>query len=147
MKTEELRNKLKEAMKASDEVRVRTLRLLISSIKNEEVEKGRELTEEEFSDIVLKEVKKRKEAIEMYEKGQRKDLADEERKELTILEEFLPKQLNVDEIRKMVVETIEAVGASGPKDLGKVMSALMPKLKGRADGKLVNKIVRELLER
>jgi len=147
MKTEELRNKLKEAMKASDEVRVRTLRLLISSIKNEEVEKGRELTEEEFSDIVLKEVKKRKEAIEMYEKGQRKDLADEERKELTILEEFLPKQLNVDEIRKMVVETIEAVGASGPKDLGKVMSVLMPKLKGRADGKLVNKIVRELLER
>ncbi|MDI3472294.1 MAG: uncharacterized protein PWQ20_813 [Thermotogaceae bacterium] len=147
MKAEELRNKLKEAMKASDEVRVRTLRLLISSIKNEEVEKGRELTEEEFSDIVLKEVKKRKEAIEMYEKGQRKDLADEERKELTILEEFLPKQLNVDEIRKMVVETIEAVGASGPKDLGKVMSALMPKLKGRADGKLVNKIVRELLER
>lgn len=147
MKAEELRNKLKEAMKASDEVRVRTLRLLISSIKNEEVEKGRELTEEEFSDIVLKEVKKRKEAIEMYEKGQRKDLADEERKELTILEEFLPKQLNVDEIRKMVVETIEAVGASGPKDLGKVMSVLMPKLKGRADGKLVNKIVRELLER
>lgn len=147
MKTEELRNKLKEAMKASDEVRVRTLRLLISSIKNEEVEKGRKLTEEEFSDIVLKEVKKRKEAIEMYEKGQRKDLADEERKELTILEEFLPKQLNVDEIRKMVVETIEAVGASGPKDLGKVMSVLMPKLKGRADGKLVNKIVRELLER
>lgn len=147
MKTEELRNKLKEAMKASDEVRVRTLRLLISSIKNEEVEKGRELTEEEFSDIVLKEVKKRKEAIEMYEKGQRKDLADEERKELAILEEFLPKQLNVDEIRKMVVETIEAVGASGPKDLGKVMSVLMPKLKGRADGKLVNKIVRELLER
>lgn len=147
MKTEELRNKLKEAMKASDEVRVRTLRLLISSIKNEEVEKGRKLTEEEFSDIVLKEVKKRKEAIEMYEKGQRKDLADEERKELAILEEFLPKQLNVDEIRKMVVETIEAVGASGPKDLGKVMSVLMPKLKGRADGKLVNKIVRELLER
>lgn len=147
MKMEELRNKLKEAMKSSDEVRVRTLRLLISSIKNAEIEKGRELTEEEFSDIVLKEVKKRKEAIEMYEQGQRKDLADEERRELAILEEFLPKQLSEDEIKKMVVEAIDSVGASGPKDLGKVMSVLMPKLKGKADGKLVNKIVREFLER
>lgn len=147
MTIEELRNRLKEAMKSSDEVRVRTLRLLISNVKNEEIEKGGQLTEEEFTEVVLREVKRRKEAIEMYEKAQRKDLADEERKELKVLEEFLPQQLSIDEIRSLAIEAIESVGASGPKDLGKVMSVLMPKLKGRADGKMVNKIVREFLER
>ncbi|HEW91117.1 MAG TPA: GatB/YqeY domain-containing protein [Thermotogaceae bacterium] len=147
MTIEELRNKLKEAMKSSDEVRVRTLRLLISNVKNEEIEKGEQLTEEEFTEVVLREVKRRKEAIEMYEKAQRKDLADEERKELKVLEEFLPQQLSIDEIRSLAIEAIESVGASGPKDLGKVMSVLMPKLRGRADGKMVNKIVREFLER
>ncbi|MCD6546190.1 MAG: GatB/YqeY domain-containing protein [Thermotogae bacterium] len=147
MTIEELRNRLKEAMKSSDEVRVRTLRLLISNVKNEEIEKGGQLTEEEFTEVVLREVKRRKEAIEMYEKAQRKDLADEERKELKVLEEFLPQQLSIDEIRSLAIEAIESVGASGPKDLGKVMSVLMPKLRGRADGKMVNKIVREFLER
>lgn len=147
MTIEELRNRLKEAMKSSDEVRVRTLRLLISNVKNEEIEKGEQLTEEEFTEVVLREVKRRKEAIEMYEKAQRKDLADEERKELKVLEEFLPQQLSIDEIRSLAIEAIESVGASGPKDLGKVMSVLMPKLRGRADGKMVNKIVREFLER
>jgi len=144
---EELRNELKNAMKSSNEVKVRTLRLLMTSVKNAEIEKGRQLTDDEFHEIVLKEVKRRKEAIEMYEKAQRNDLADAEREELKVLEDFLPQQLSVDEVRKIAIEIIESVGANGPKDLGKVMGVLMPKIKGRADGKVVNKMVRELLER
>lgn len=144
---EKLRNELKDAMKSSDKAKIRTVRLLMAQVKNFEIEKGGELTENEFNELVLKEIRKRKEAIEMYEKAKRNDLVNAEREELEILERFLPEQLSMDELKRMVIETIESVEATGPQDLGKVMSVLMPKIKGRADGKVVNKIVREFLER
>ena len=93
----------------------------------------------------MKYAKQRKEAIEMYEKGGRQDLVEKEKAELAVVESYLPKQMSEEEIRELVKEAIEATGASSPKDIGKVMQHVMPKVKGRADGSVVNKIVREML--
>jgi uncharacterized protein YqeY len=93
----------------------------------------------------MKYAKQRRESIELYEKGGRQDLVEKERRELQIVESYLPKQMSEEEIRELVAKVIEEVGASSPKDIGKVMQAVMPKVKGRADGSLVNRIVRELL--
>ncbi len=142
---ERIREELKNAMKAKDEVKVRTLRMLLSSLKNYEVEKMKEAEDEDVIAIIQKEVKKRKEAIEQYRNAGREDLAAEEEKELKILESYLPEQMSEEEIKKLAKEIIESVGATSPKDLGKVMKEIMTKVKGRVDGKLVNKIVRELL--
>ncbi|AAD35772.1 glutamyl-tRNA amidotransferase [Thermotoga maritima MSB8] len=143
---EKLMSDLKEAMKNKDMVRMNTLRMILTTLKNLEVEKMKEATDEEVMEALMKEAKKRREAIEEYEKHGREELAEKERKELEIIESYLPKQLSEDEIRKIVMEAINEVGASSPKDLGKVMKVVMPKVKGRADGKLVNKMVREILE-
>ncbi len=146
MLKEDIQKQLKEAMKSRDEVRVRTLRMVISAIKNFEVEKMGEASDEEVIQIIQKEAKKRKEAIEEYEKAGREDLAKSEREELEILMGYLPKQMSEDEIRSMALEVIKEVGASSLKDLGKVMKVIMPRVKGRADGKVVNRIVRDILQ-
>lgn len=146
MLKEEIQKQLKEAMKSRNEARVRTLRMVISAIKNFEVEKMGDATDEEVVQIIQKEVKKRREAIEEYEKAGRDDLARSEREELEILMEYLPKQMSEDEIRSAALEVIREVGASSLKDLGKVMKVLMPRVKGRADGKVVNRIVRDILQ-
>ncbi len=143
---EKIQEQLKEAMKSKDKARLRTLRMVIAALKNFEVEKMGEATDEEIIQIIQKEVKKRKEAIEEYKKAGREDLAQSEREELEILMEYLPKQLTEDEIRSLALEVIKEVGASSLKDLGKVMKVIMPKVKGRADGKVVNRIVREILQ-
>lgn len=143
---EKIQEQLKEAMKSKDKARLRTLRMVIAALKNFEVEKMGEATDEEVIQIIQKEVKKRKEAIEEYKKAGREDLAQSEREELEILMEYLPKQLTEDEIRSLALEVIKEVGASSLKDLGKVMKVIMPKVKGRADGKVVNRIVREILQ-
>jgi uncharacterized protein YqeY len=136
---------MKEAMKARDKVRLSTIRMINSLIKNAEIEKKGDLTEDEIIQLLMKYAKQRKEAIEMYEKGGRQDLVEKEKAELAIVESYLPKQLNEEEIREYVKEAIESTGASSPKDIGKVMQYVMPKVKGRADGSIVNKIVREML--
>ena len=142
---ERIREDLKKAMKEKDEVKVRTLRMMIAAIRNLEVEKMKEASDEDVLTALQREAKKRREAIEKYEEAGREDLAEEERRELQVIESYLPEQMSEEEIEELAKKVIEQVGASSPKDLGKVMKEIMPKVKGRADGKLVNSIVRRLL--
>lgn len=136
---------LKESLKAGDRTRLATLRLLASSIKNREVELGHELTEEEFVEVVGREVKRRKEAAEAYLDAGRAELEERERAEQAILEAYLPEQLSEEELAKVVEEAIAATGASDPKEVGKVMAHVMGKHKGRVDGSTVNRLARERL--
>ena len=151
---EEVEGKIKEelniAVKSNDEIARSTLRMLLAAMINKEKEKNykedRSLTEEERIDIISSEAKKRREAIIEYEKGNRQDLADKEKAELEVLQKYLPEQLSEEEIRGMVSQIVEEIGAETMQDIGKVMGALMPKVKGKADGNLVSKIVKELLQ-
>ena len=143
---DKIREDLKNAMKSKDEVAVRTLRMVIAAIKNFEVEKMKEASDEDVIAVLQKEAKKRKEAIEQYKAAERDDLASAEEAELRVIEKYLPEQMSEGEIKELAKEIIKQVGATTVKDLGKVMKEIMPKVKGKADGKLVNKIVRELLE-
>ena len=142
---ERLKEDMKAALKAKDKEKLSVIRMLQSLIKNAEIDKRGELTDEEIISLLMKYAKQRRESIELYEKGGRQDLVEKERRELQIVESYLPKQMSEEEIRELVAKVIEEVGASSPKDIGKVMQAVMPKVKGRADGSLVNRIVRELL--
>lgn len=134
--------KLKESGKA----RLSVIRMVRSSLKNVEIEKKRELTEEEVLDILSREVKKRKDSMEEYINVGRQDIADGLRGEISVLMEYLPAQMSEEEVRVLVNEVVVELEPNGPKDMGKVMAKLMPKVKGKADGKLVNQIVKELLE-
>ena len=138
---------LKKAMKTKDEIRTRTLRLIISSIKTLEVEKMAEATDDDVFRVLSKECRKRVEAIEAYKKGGREDLANEEQRELEIIKSYMPKQLSEEELKEIVKNAVEETGSSSIKDLGRVMKVLMPRVKGRADGKTVNNIVRQILLR
>lgn len=138
---------LKKAMKTKDEIRTRTLRLIISSIKTLEVEKMTEATDDDVFRVLSKECRKRVEAIEAYKKGGREDLANEEQRELEIIKSYMPKQLSEEELKEIVKDVVEETGSSSIKDLGRVMKVLMPRVKGRADGKTVNNIVRQILLR
>ncbi|AEH51967.1 GatB/YqeY domain-containing protein [Pseudothermotoga thermarum] len=142
---EKLSQDLKEAMKAKDEAKVRTVRMLLAAIKNFEVEKMKSATDEDILQIMAKEIKKRKESIELYLKGGREDLAKAEEEEIKIIESYMPQQMSEEEIREFAKKIIEELKLSGPKDVGTAMKAIMSQLKGKADGKLVNKIVTELL--
>lgn len=158
-----IQGEIKEALKEHNEVKVGTLRFLFAAIVNKEKEKRykiakespnsteaelqkkSELSDEEVQQVVAGEAKKRKESIEAFQKGNRQDLVEKEQKELEVLKTYLPEQLSEEEIRKLVQEAVASTSASSPKDMGKVMTALMPKVKGKADGALVSKIVQELL--
>ncbi len=142
---EKIDSDLKEALKSGDRTGVSVLRLLKSALKNREIEKGRELTEEDILSVLSSQAKQRKESISEYEKAGREDLASKERAELAIIERYLPEQLSEEELLKLIKEVIAETGASSPKDMGRVMKTLMPRVKGRADGKVVNQKVRELL--
>ena len=144
--SEKLLDDMKTAMKERDELKVSTLRLARSTIKNTEIEKGRALTDDEIMEALARESKRRREAIEEYQRAGRMELADKEQRELVILSEYLPEQLGEAEIEKAVVETVAELGAVGMKDKGRVMSAIMPRLRGRADGKLVNQAVDKVLQ-
>ncbi|CAN5149816.1 GatB/YqeY domain-containing protein [soil metagenome] len=144
----QIQTDLTTAMKAREKVRTTTLRSVLAGIKNLRVEGGRtdsEVSDAEVIDIISREAKKRRESIETYTSAGRDELAATEQEELDILVAYLPEQLDEAAIRTIVTETVAEVGAEGPGDLGKVMGALMPKVKGKADGKLVNTIVREVL--
>ncbi|RMG87762.1 MAG: GatB/YqeY domain-containing protein [Chloroflexi bacterium] len=136
---------LKDAMRNKDNARRDTLRMLLNAVRQVEIDERRELSAEDVTAILQKEAKRRRESIDEYTKAGREDLAEGERAELAIIEEFLPQQLSREEIMRLAQEVVAQVGASSPKDMGKVMGALMPKVKGLADGKLVNEVVRELL--
>jgi len=121
------------------------LRLLMAAFKQVEVDRRVELSESDAVGVLVSEAKKRRESIEEMDRAGRADLAEQERYELEVIEAYLPKQLSHDEIVRLVREAIQEVGATNPKDMGRVMQVLMPRIKGQADGKLVNSIVRELL--
>jgi len=138
---------LRQALRDGDKQRKSTIRMLHAAIINEEKagESPRELTEEEILAIVVRQVKQRRESIAAYQKGNRQDLVEEEQVQLSILLEYLPRQMTRVEIVATAQQAIAEVGATGPQDMGKVMRHLMPGLKGKADGRTVNQVVRELL--
>ena len=153
-----------KVLKERKEIEISTLRMLKAAIFNkekekryklsrqkpeltgEELEKESQLIDEELIEVISSEVKKRKEAILEFKKGKRQDLVKKEKAELEILEKYLPEQLSEEEIKRMAKETIKEVGVKSLKDIGKVMAELIPKIKGRAEGSLVSKIVKELLQ-
>lgn len=141
-----LLNDMKESMKNKDKDRLSVIRMARAAILNAEKEKMRELEEEEVIEVLAREVKQRKESIPEFEKGNRPDLVEKIQREIDVLMEYLPKQLTETEIEDIVRQTIMELGANSLKDMGKVMGKLMPQLKGRADGSLVNKIVKQLLQ-
>ena len=142
---EKLKADLVTAMKARAELKVSTLRLITSAIKNKEIDERKELDDEGVLAVLNTAAKQRRDSIEQFEKGGRQDLADKEKAELVIIQEYLPQQLSKEEVAAFIKEAIAETGAAGAKDMGKVMKALMPKVKGKADGKLVNDLVKEIL--
>lgn len=141
----QLQEDLKVAMKAHDTPRREVLRLLLAACQQVEVDKRVELTPEDTLGILMSEAKKRREAIAEMEGAGRSELAAQEKYELSIIESYLPKQFTRDEIETLVREAIAEAGATSPKDIGSVMKILMPKVKGQADGKTINALVRDLL--
>ena len=149
---EQINEDIKKAQKNKNELELLVLRGVNSAIHNKEIAKKpassadrEELTDEEVVEVLMTEAKKRKEAIIEFEKGNRNDLSEKEQKELEILKKYLPEQMGEDQIKEEAKKVIEEVGAVGPQDTGKVMAALMPKLKGKAEGGVVSKVVGELL--
>jgi uncharacterized protein YqeY len=142
---ERLKAELTEAMKARDALKVSTLRLVVSTIKNREIDARKDLDDEGVLAVLSTAVKQRRESIEQFEKAGRTDLSDKEKAELVIIQTYMPQQMGKDEVIALVKEAVAETGASGPADMGKVMKALMPKVKGKADGRLVNDLVKEAL--
>ncbi len=136
---------MKQAMKDKEKKKLSVIRMLKSSLQNEQINLGRELTEDEMLTVLTREMKQRRDSLQEFQKADRDDLADGVQEEINVLTKYMPQQLSEDEIRQLVAETIAQVGASSKADMGKVMGALMPKVKGKADGALVNKLVQQLL--
>ena len=143
--SETIRSEMLDATRARDNVRRDTLRLLVAAVENGRIDLGHELSDDETLRVLQKEAKQRRESIEEYRKGNRDDLVQQEQQELEIIQTYLPEQLSEDEVRQLVEETIAEVGATGADDLRNVMGPLMKKLEGRADGRVANAMVRELL--
>jgi uncharacterized protein YqeY len=143
---DQLDDDLKEAMRSGDELRKRTLRLVLSSIKLVEIDQGKRLDEGETFAVIQKEIKSYQESIADAKRADRPDLADEAGAEIEVLQVYLPQPLSQNEIETLAREAIKNVGATSPKEMGKVMKVLMPQVQGRADGSLVSKTVRQLLE-
>jgi uncharacterized protein YqeY len=136
---------LRGALKRQQKVEVSTLRLLLSEIKNAEIAQQKPADDNKVLDVIAREVKRRRESIEAFTKGNRSDLVAQEEAELAILMSYLPEQMSRAEIMAAARQAVDAVGAKGPGDKGRVMAQLMPQLKGKADGKEVSEIVTELL--
>ncbi len=142
---ERLQEDMKTAMKEKDLIRKNVVTMTRAAILQLEKDKKIELDDEGVIDVLAKGVKQRKDAIPEFERGNRPDVVEDLKKEIAVLMAYLPQQLSEEEIRKIVTETISEIGATSAKEMGKVMSALQPKIKGKADGKLVNTIVKEIL--
>ncbi|MDF0479518.1 GatB/YqeY domain-containing protein [Vagococcus sp. PNs007] len=140
-----LNEDIKTAMKAKDKPTLDVLRLLKSSVQNEQIAKGEDLTSDDEVTVLAREMKQRRDSLVEFESAGRLDLVENVRAGIAIVEKYLPKQLDESEIRQIVSEAIEVTGATSAKEFGKVMGAVMPKVKGKADGNLVNSIVKELL--
>jgi uncharacterized protein YqeY len=142
---EQLAEDFKKALKSKDETRISCLRMLKASLKNEQVKKGKDLSDEEIQAVVSSLIRKGQEAAEEFKKANREDLAHKEEKEITIFYGYLPEQLGSPEIEATLKEIIDELSATGPKDLGKVMKVAMARMAGKAQGKEVNELARKLL--
>ncbi|MBO8159144.1 GatB/YqeY domain-containing protein [Thermosyntropha sp.] len=144
---ERLLNDMKEAMKAKEagKIRLSTIRMVRAAQKELEIEKKRQLTDEELIQLIRREVKRRQDVIADYERANRPEMVEQLNEEIRVLEEYLPEQLGEDELRALVKKAIQETEANSLKDMGKVMKVLMPKIQGRADGKTVNEMVKEML--
>ncbi|MGE5397386.1 MAG: GatB/YqeY domain-containing protein [Chitinophagales bacterium] len=138
---------LKTAMKAREagKIKVSVIRLTRAAIQTEEIDKRRDLTEAELLEVLSREIKKRKEALPDYQKAGRDEAVKQLLEEITILQAYLPEQLSEEDIRSLIKEVINGTGAQGVEELGRVMKVIIPKTKGRADGKLVSDLVKEIL--
>ena len=143
--TEKIRSDMTEAMKAQERERLSTLRMLQSALKNEQINAGHELSDEEAMTVIRKAVKQRQDSIEQYTKGNRPELADKERAEMEILKAYLPPELTDEELEAGIREIVAATGAQSKKDMGKVMKEATARFKGRADGKKIQEIVSRVL--
>ncbi len=144
---QQIQTELAEAMKAGDENKVSTLRMLKAAILKFEVSgsEKKDATDEDVMDIISKEIKQRHDSAEQYREGNRFEMAEKEEKELEILMEYMPPQLSADELKKVVQETIDETGAHSMQDMGRVMGAVMTKVKGQADGNMVKEVVSAML--
>jgi len=142
---ERLLEEMKQAMKSNDKLRLSTIRMIRSALKNKEIELRKKLEDEEAVKVIQAMVRKSEESVEQFQIGGRTDLVDKEKKEIEILKSFLPQPLSQEEILKIIDQSIQETQASSPKDIGKVMKSVMPKIGGKADGKLVNQLVKERL--
>ena len=145
MTKDKIQEAIKSAMKGGDTVTLSTLRMLMAAVHNDEIKVRRELTAEEIQKAIMTLCKQRSEAIELFRKGGRNELAEKEAEELKVLQRFLPQPLSEDELAAIIRSAIGEVGATTVQDLGKVMKHVMPKVTGRSDGKRVNEIAKSLL--
>ena len=144
--SERLNEDMKQAMKSQDKFKLSVIRMIRSSIKNAEIDRRKTLDDNEVLDVLSREIKQRKDSLQEFEKAGRDDLVENLKKEIAIIAEYMPQPLSEEELKAIVRQTIQETGASSKADMGKVMSALMPKVKGRADGKLVNQLVQQFLQ-
>ena len=145
MLKENLEKDLIEAMKQHDDEKTSVLRMIKSALQNKEIEKKQELEDTDVLTLIQSQIKSRRDSIEMYKKGERNDLAEKEQKEIDLLTPYLPEQMSEDDVRTEVKNAITQTGASQISDMGKVMGMVMAKLKGKADGSMISKIVKEEL--
>ncbi len=142
---ERLVEEMKQAMKSNDKLRLSTIRMIRSGLKNKEIELRKKLEDEEIERVIQVMVRKGEESVEQFQTGGRTDLVEKEKKEIEILKSFLPQPLGREEILKIIDQSIQETQATSPKDIGKVMKSVMPKIGGKADGKLINQLVKEKL--
>jgi hypothetical protein len=142
---ERLVEEMKQAMKSNDKLRLSTIRMIRSALKNKEIELRKKLEDDDVVKVMQVMVRKGEESVEQFQAGGRADLVEKEKKEIEILRSFLPQPLSQEEILKIIDQSIQETQASSPKDIGKVMKAVMPKIGGKADGRLVNQLVKERL--
>ena len=142
---ERLVEEMKQALKSSDKLRLSTIRMIRSALKNKEIELRKKLEDEEVEKVIQVMVRKGEESVEQFQIGGRMDLVEKEKKEIEVLKSFLPQPLSQEEILKIIDQSIQETQASSLKDIGKVMKSVIPKIGGKADGKLVNQLVKERL--
>jgi len=142
---ERIESAMRDAMRARDGRRTLTLRSAMAAAHNREIELGRPLTDEEYVEVLGRQVKQRRESVELFRAGGRESMAANEEAELAIIAEYLPEQLPADELERIVRAAIAETGATSPADLGKVMGRVVPQTKGRADGRALSELVRRLL--
>jgi hypothetical protein len=142
---ERLMDEMKQAMKSSDKLRLSTIRMIRTAVKNKEIEQRKKLDDDAIFKVIQGMMRKAEESIEQFKLGGRMDLVEKEKKEIETLKSFLPQPLSQEEILRIIDQSIEETQASSLKDLGKVMKSVMPKLEGKADGKVINQLVKEKL--